>query len=196
MTETWVGFDADDTLWHNESYFMESYDLFADVAAPYLATPFATAHFDFHSRVLQGVQEQPARWKRGVALLGSNVGQLVGKQYVALHFQPESKARMLELVDNVLAAFEQSIDGLEWMTDQTKAQAGASIFGVIVAVLAALLMWSLWTDPAMLRPFLGVFGDIRGMRKKLFTVFMLLGVVSVAGLAFTPLMDFTASTAA
>lgn len=94
-----------------------------DVAAPYLATPFATAHFDFHSRVLQGVQEQPARWKRGVALLGSNVGQLVGKQYVALHFQPESKARMLELVDNLRAAFAQSIDTLEWMSAGTRAAA-------------------------------------------------------------------------
>ena len=32
----------------------------------------------------------------------------------------------------------------------------------------------------------GVFGDIRGMRKKLFTAFLLIGVVSVAGLSFTP----------
>lgn len=46
-TDTWVGFDADDTLWHNESYFVESYDLFADVAAPYLADfndPLQAAH--------------------------------------------------------------------------------------------------------------------------------------------------------
>ena len=49
---------------------------------------------------------------------------------------------------------------------------------------------------ALSAPFLGVFGDIRGMRKKLFTAFLLLGVVSVAGLAFTPLMDFTSSPAA
>ena len=48
---------------------------------------------------------------------------------------------------------------------------------------------------ALAAPFLGVFGDIRGMRKKLFTAFLLLGVVSVAGLAFTPLMDFASSTA-
>ena len=42
-----VALDADDTLWHNESYFMESYDLFADVAAPYLADfddPAQAAH--------------------------------------------------------------------------------------------------------------------------------------------------------
>ena len=38
-----------------------------------------------------------------------------------------------------------------------------------------------------------MFGDIRGMRKKLFTAFLLIGVVSVAGLSFTPFMDFTAS---
>ena len=43
----WVGFDADDTLWHNESYFIESYDLFAEVAALYLADfddPAQAAH--------------------------------------------------------------------------------------------------------------------------------------------------------
>lgn len=49
---------------------------------------------------------------------------------------------------------------------------------------------------ALAAPFLGVFGDIRGMRKRLFTVFMALGVVAVALMTFTPLMDFTSSTAA
>ncbi len=46
MTETWVGLDADDTLWHNEAYFSASYDLFADVVAPYLTAddPAAAAH--------------------------------------------------------------------------------------------------------------------------------------------------------
>ena len=47
---------------------------------------------------------------------------------------------------------------------------------------------------ALSAPFLGVFGDIRGMRKRLFTAFLALGVLSVAGLAFTPGMDFTSST--
>ena len=49
---------------------------------------------------------------------------------------------------------------------------------------------------ALAAPFLGVFGDIRGMRKRLFTGFMVLGVVAVALMSFTPLMDFTSSTAA
>ncbi len=49
---------------------------------------------------------------------------------------------------------------------------------------------------AIAAPFLGVFGDIRGMRKRLFSIFMILGVVAVALMSFTPLMDFTSSTAA
>ena len=62
-----------------------------------------------------------------------------------------------------------------------------SIWGYATSIAMAIV--------ALAAPFLGVFGDIRGMRKKLFTAFLLLGVVSVAGLAFTPLMDFTSSTA-
>lgn len=49
---------------------------------------------------------------------------------------------------------------------------------------------------AIAAPFLGVFGDIRGMRKRLFAGFVILGVAAVALMAFTPLMDFTSSTAA
>lgn len=47
MTITWVGLDADDTLWHNESYFVSSYELFAELVAPYLGDvedPYQTAH--------------------------------------------------------------------------------------------------------------------------------------------------------
>ena len=76
-----------------------------------------------------------------------------------------------------------------------------TVAGYTADSVSSMSTWGFATSLAMAivalsAPFLGVFGDIRGMRKKLFTVFMLLGVVSVAGLAFTPLMDFTASTAA
>ena len=67
--------------------------------------------------------------------------------------------------------------------------------------VSSLSTWGYATSIAMAivaiaAPFLGVFGDIRGLRKKLFTFFLLLGVVAVAGLSFTPLMDFTSSTSA
>ncbi len=46
MAHHWIAFDADDTLWHNEAYFIESYDLFAEIVGPYLGDdePSAAAH--------------------------------------------------------------------------------------------------------------------------------------------------------
>ena len=76
-----------------------------------------------------------------------------------------------------------------------------TVAGYTADSVSSMSTWGYATSIAMAivalaAPFLGVFGDIRGMRKKLFTAFLLLGVVSVTGLAFTPLMDFTSSTAA
>ena len=81
------------------------------------------ASFEFYGKVLRGVPQMRPRWKRGVDLVEGMVGEALGQEYVARHFPPENKARMLALVDNVLAAFEQSIDGLDWMTEATKVEA-------------------------------------------------------------------------
>ena len=76
-----------------------------------------------------------------------------------------------------------------------------TVAGYTADSVSSMSTWGFATSLAMAivalsAPFLGVFGDIRSMRKKLFTAFLLLGVASVAGLAFTPLMDFTSSPAA
>lgn len=73
-----------------------------------------------------------------------------------------------------------------------------SVAGYTADSVSSMSTWGYATSIAMAivalsAPFLGVFGDIRGMRKRLFTAFLILGVVSVAGLAFTPGMDFTSS---
>ena len=76
-----------------------------------------------------------------------------------------------------------------------------SVAGYTADSVSSMSTWGYATSIAMAivalaAPFLGVFGDIRGMRKRLFTLFMGVGVVAVALLSFTPLMDFTSSTAA
>jgi predicted metalloendopeptidase len=85
------------------------------------------ASFEFYGKVLRGVPQMRPRWKRGVDLVEGLVGEAVGQEYVARHFPPANKARMVELVDNVLAAFERAIDGLEWMTQRTRQQAHAKL---------------------------------------------------------------------
>ncbi|MEZ5119692.1 MAG: M13-type metalloendopeptidase [Candidatus Nanopelagicales bacterium] len=85
------------------------------------------ASFEFYGKVLRGVPQMRPRWKRGVDLVEGMVGEALGQEYVARHFPAENKARMVELVDNLLKAFEQAIDGLEWMTSATKQQAHAKL---------------------------------------------------------------------
>ena len=77
-------------------------------------------NFSFFGTVLSGVPSQRERWKRGVSLVESAVGEALGQIYVERHFPPENKARMVTLVDNLIAAYADAIDDLEWMTDETK----------------------------------------------------------------------------
>ena len=92
-------------------------------AAPYLPADFVETDFDFYGRALNGTPELRARWKRGVSLVASALGEAVGKEYVARHFPPSSKAQMDELVANLLTAYHESISELDWMTEETKQRA-------------------------------------------------------------------------
>lgn len=91
--------------------------------SPWLSRAFVDERFDFYEHTLQGIQEQRPRWKRGVALVEAAMGEAVGKIYVERHFPATSKARMDQLVANLLAAYRESIGQLEWMGEQTRAEA-------------------------------------------------------------------------
>ena len=91
--------------------------------APYLTDELSQANFDFYGRTLTGAQEQRERWKRGVSVVEGAMGEAVGRLYVAAHFPPTHKARMDELVANLVAAYRESIRALDWMSEQTRAKA-------------------------------------------------------------------------
>ncbi|MBU2417372.1 MAG: peptidase M13 [Alphaproteobacteria bacterium] len=101
-------------------------------AAPYLSQPFVDARFDFFGKVLNGQPENRPRWKRGVQLVDGSLGESLGKEYVARHFPAESKAQMQELVANLRRAMTARIEGLDWMSPETRQQAlyKMSRFGV------------------------------------------------------------------
>jgi len=92
-------------------------------ASPYLSKDFDEANFAFYGTVLTGVTEQQPRWKRGVGVVEAAIGEGMGKLYVAKYFPAERKARMEELVKNLLVAYKQSIDSIDWMGPETKKQA-------------------------------------------------------------------------
>jgi putative endopeptidase len=94
-----------------------------DGAAPYLSKRFVNANFDFRSRIISGVAEQPARWKRAVAILNFAMGQAIGRVYVARYFPPEAKAQIDDLVAHLRGALQERITRLDWMSQETKRKA-------------------------------------------------------------------------
>ena len=92
-------------------------------AAPFLSEPFVGENFDFYSRTLAGTEEQRERWKRAVAATESILGEAIGERYVARHFPPEAKQQMDLLVDNLVTAYQQSIESLEWLGPETRRRA-------------------------------------------------------------------------
>lgn len=95
--------------------------------APYLTAELTQANFDFYGRALTGAQELRERWKRGVSLVEGAMGEAVGKIYVERHFPPDHKARMDALVAHLVEAYRQSIAGLDWMGEDTRAKAQAKL---------------------------------------------------------------------
>lgn len=79
--------------------------------------------FAFYGHTLNGQEEQKARWKRAVEATNGALGEAVGQVYVAKYFPPESKAQMLQLVENIRAAYAERIEHNSWMTPATKAVA-------------------------------------------------------------------------
>lgn len=88
-----------------------------------LSDDFYDASFDFFSRQMSGVEQQKPRWKRAMQVPNSVLGEAVGKMYVKEYFPESSKQKMVEIVSNLQKALGEHIDGLDWMSDETKAKA-------------------------------------------------------------------------
>jgi predicted metalloendopeptidase len=102
--------------------------------APYLSQPFVDENFAFHGTALSGIPVNRPRWKRGVALVNRCLGEALGQLYVQKHFPPASKARMLALVNNLLATYRSSIEQLDWMGPQTKQHAQAKLARLVTKI--------------------------------------------------------------
>ncbi len=92
-------------------------------AAPLCAKDLVEENFDFYGRTLSGTPELRPRWKRGISMVESAVGEALGKLYVQRTFRPEAKHRMDELVERLLQAYRRNISALSWMSPETKVRA-------------------------------------------------------------------------
>lgn len=91
--------------------------------APYLSDTLANEDFKFTGTVLRGTSQDKPRWKKGIDLVNNGLGEAIGQLYVAQYFQAEDKIKMNKMVDNLMQAYAQSIENLEWMDKQDQKQA-------------------------------------------------------------------------
>src|SRR5690348_4472273 len=105
-----------------------------DENAPLLPKTFADLHFDFHGKTLTGTPQQRERWKRAVSATGNDLGDAVGQIYVQKYFPASSKAAAEAMVKNLLAAFNEGIDKLDWMSPATREKAKEKLKTLRVSV--------------------------------------------------------------
>ena len=132
-----------DVVLYQDTYLKAFADLFAKTPLPvwqaylkwrvlreygrFLDKAVVDERFAFFGTTLYGIPQIRPRWQRGVQLVDEAIGEALGQVYVAKYFPPESKVRMEKLVANLLAAYKQSIDSLDWMGPETKKEAHAKL---------------------------------------------------------------------
>jgi predicted metalloendopeptidase len=103
-------------------------------ASAALPKAFVDERFAFYGRTMTGTPQLRARWKRAVDATDAALGEAVGKLYVARYFPASEKARIGQMVKNVIAAFAKRIDALQWMAPQTKEKAKAKLLALKVGI--------------------------------------------------------------
>ena len=94
-----------------------------NATAPELSKDFVNEDFNFTETALRGTKQIKPRWKRVVISADGEIGEALGKLYVADYFPPEAKARALDLINNLREALSDRIKTLDWMDEPTKQEA-------------------------------------------------------------------------
>ncbi len=105
-----------------------------DRSSALLPRAFAEERFRFHGTALTGALRPRDRWKRAVSATSRDLGDAVGKLYVARYFPAEAKARAQDMVKNIVAAFRERVDGLKWMSPETRDKAKAKLDTLYVGI--------------------------------------------------------------
>ena len=94
-----------------------------NTAAGFLTKEIEKQNFSFYSTVLNGQKEQKPRWKRAIASANGMIGELLGQEFVKVAFTPESKRRLNEMIDNLMAVYKKRLGTVEWMSAETRTRA-------------------------------------------------------------------------
>ncbi len=97
--------------------------------ASVLSEPFESAEFEYR-KVLYGQSNKQTRAQVMVQQVNRQLGYALGKLYVDRYFKEAAKKRVADLVDNLQKAFENRINDLDWMSDNTKTKAKEKLYAI------------------------------------------------------------------
>ena len=95
--------------------------------AAFLPKDIDDAKFAFFGTELSGQPRQRDRWKRGIAAVEGQIGELLGEVYAQRYFPAPAKAAMADLVGNLRKAMAANLADLEWMGADTRKEAEAKL---------------------------------------------------------------------
>ncbi|WP_317043409.1 M13 family metallopeptidase N-terminal domain-containing protein [Nonlabens spongiae] len=130
-------FDALSDLWVSKNLpMMKKYLKWTllDNTAGYLSTELEDANWDFYSKTMRGAKQQRPREERALGTVNAVVGEALGKLYVDEKFPPEAKEKALEMIDYVKKAYENRINNLDWMGEETKEKAIEKLNGMTIKI--------------------------------------------------------------
>ena len=91
--------------------------------APFLSSAFVNEDFNFFGKRMQGSEQLQPRWKRCVEDVDSDLGEALGQAYVERYFSAEAKQQAMTMVTEIEVAMQEDIQGLPWMSPDTKKSA-------------------------------------------------------------------------
>ncbi len=101
-----------------------------DAAAPDLSSAFVQESFEFNDAYLLGAKADRPRWQKCVSSIDRDLGEALGREFVARNFPPGTERRVVRMTHQIEAAMQERIEGLDWMSPATKAQALAKLHEV------------------------------------------------------------------
>lgn len=110
MSEVWIGFDADDTLWHNEHHFVQSYALFAELVSPYLEAEHVDPETAAHDLLIATERRNIPSF--GYGIKGATIS-MIEAAITASHgeIRPEHLLRLVERAKEMMQHPVEFLDG-------------------------------------------------------------------------------------
>jgi putative endopeptidase len=95
-----------------------------DHYAGHLDEAFVAKNFDFYGKVLSGKKEMKPLNERAIdEITGMEFSEMLGKAFVEIYYSESAQKRVNTMVDNLLIAFRERINNLDWMSPETKKEA-------------------------------------------------------------------------